>query len=444
MSSLLLVEDSLTQATQIRLTLKKAGFDVYVAENGRLALDVLQTHEPDLVLTDLQMPEMDGLQLVDAVRRDHPHLPVVLMTSHGSDDIAIQALRHGAASYLPKSRLDHSMIDTLQDILESKRVADTKDRVQRCLVARSLEFRMENDPTLISSVATHVEQELEKADFGDDTVRMQVIVALRNALDHAMFFGNLALDPSTRLEGELIFREAAENQRAMPPFSKRSVWLTARIDDNEIRLIVRHEGEGTASIFLPETNGSADLEDPLQRSLILIQTFMDEISVDSSGRELTLIRKRPEPEVDAEPLTSLVASEDAMASPAVFGNDRDGDVLIVSVLQGFAGFADDRRTEDKDRALARINQEDLRHVLIDFSNVDAFGSAVLESLLNLWHAVKIKDGGQLACCGLTEPGLQILQTARFDTVWQIHETREAAIAALAGKTSEEDVESDAI
>ena len=86
MSSLLLVEDSLTQATQIRLTLKKAGFDVYVAENGRLALDVLQTHEPDLVLTDLQMPEMDGLQLVDAVRRDHPHLPVVLMTSHGSDD----------------------------------------------------------------------------------------------------------------------------------------------------------------------------------------------------------------------------------------------------------------------------------------------------------------------------------------------------------------------
>ncbi|WP_166830891.1 response regulator [Thalassoroseus pseudoceratinae] len=434
MSSLLLVEDSLTQATQIRLTLKKAGYDVYVAENGRLALDVLRTHEPDLVLTDLQMPEMDGLELVDAVRRDHPHLPVVLMTSHGSDDIAIQALRHGAASYLPKSRLDHSMIDTLEDILESMRVADTKDRVQRCLVARSLEFRMENDPTLITSVATHVEQELKNAEFGDDTVRMQIIVALRNALDHAMFFGNLALDPSTRLEGELIFREAAENQRAMPPFSDRSVWLTVRINDDEVRLVVQHEGEGTASIFLPESNGDADLEDPLQRSLILIQTFMDEISVDASGKELTLIRRRPQQEVDAEPLTSLMASADSMTSPAVFGNDREGDVLIVTVLQGFAGFADDRRTEDQERALSRINEEDLRHIVVDFSNVDAFGSAVLESLLKLWQAVKTKDGARFACTGLSEPGVQIIETARFDTVWQIHETREAAVAALIAET----------
>ena len=431
MSSLLLVEDSLTQATQIRLTLKKAGFDVYVAENGRLAMEVLRTHEPDLVLTDLQMPEMDGLELVDAVRRDHPRLPVVLMTSHGSDDIAIQALRHGAASYLPKSRLDHSMIDTLEDILESVRAADKKDRVQRCLVARSLEFRLENDPTLIASIATHVEQELEKAEFGDDTVRMQISVALRNALDHAMFFGNLALDPNTRLEGELIFREAAENQRAMPPYSSRSVWLTVRIDDDGVRLIVRHEGEGTASIFLPETNNNADLEDPLQRSLILIQTFMDEISVDPSGTELTLIRHRPEQEVDAEPLTSMMASADATSSPAVFGNDREGDVLIVTVLQGFAGFADDRRTEDQDRALARIDEEDLRHVVIDFSNVDAFGSAMLESILRLWRAVKNKDGGQLACCGLSENGQQIINVARFDTVWQVYKTREDAITALA-------------
>ncbi len=436
MSSLLLVEDSLTQATQIRLTLKKAGFDVYVAENGRLAMEVLRTHEPDLVLTDLQMPEMDGLELVDAVRREHPRLPVVLMTSHGSDDIAIQALRHGAASYLPKSRLDHSMIDTLEDILESVRAADKKDRVQRCLVARSLEFRLENDPTLIASIATHVEQELEKADFGDDTVRMQISVALRNALDHAMFFGNLALDPNTRLEGELIFREAAENQRAMPPYSSRSVWLTVRIDDDGVRLAVRHEGEATASIFLPETNDNADLEDPLKRSLILIQTFMDEISVDPSGTELTLIRHRPEQEVDAEPLTSLMASADATSSPAVFGNDREGDVLIVTVLQGFAGFADDRRTQDQDRALARIDDEDLRHVVIDFSQVDAFGSAVLESILRLWRAVKEKDGGQLACYGLSENGNQIINVARFDTVWQIHETREAAIAGLASRSED--------
>ena len=78
---------------------------VLYAENGREALTRLQEQAPDLVLTDLHMPEMDGLELVVEVRKSCPLVPIILMTAFGSEEIAIQALQKGAASYVPKRNL---------------------------------------------------------------------------------------------------------------------------------------------------------------------------------------------------------------------------------------------------------------------------------------------------------------------------------------------------
>src|SRR5690349_13770360 len=78
--------------------------DVQFAADGKEALQQIERVAPDLVLTDLQMPEMNGLELVAAVKRDYPFVPVVLMTAQGSEDLAAEALRRGAASYVPKRR----------------------------------------------------------------------------------------------------------------------------------------------------------------------------------------------------------------------------------------------------------------------------------------------------------------------------------------------------
>src|SRR5579859_1843524 len=102
MARILVVEDSPTQAEQIRLMLEDEGFEVATAANGQEALALIERGAPDIVATDLEMPVMNGLQLVEAVRRDHPGLPVTLMTAHGSEGIAALALRQGAASYVPK------------------------------------------------------------------------------------------------------------------------------------------------------------------------------------------------------------------------------------------------------------------------------------------------------------------------------------------------------
>src|SRR5256885_1266341 len=100
MSRVLVVEDSATQALQIRLLLEEAGFEVGLAANGLEALQVIPHEPPDLVLTDLDMPGMTGLELVETLRREHPSLPAILITQYGSEEIAVQALQRGAANYV--------------------------------------------------------------------------------------------------------------------------------------------------------------------------------------------------------------------------------------------------------------------------------------------------------------------------------------------------------
>ena len=106
MATILVVDDSpVDRHLAGKLLEKHAGLTVAYATDGRDALTVMERSAPDLVLTDLQMPEMNGLELVEEIRIHYPTVPVILMTAHGSEEIAIQALRVGAASYVPKRNL---------------------------------------------------------------------------------------------------------------------------------------------------------------------------------------------------------------------------------------------------------------------------------------------------------------------------------------------------
>src|SRR5947209_13366170 len=106
---------------------KMEGWKASFAGNGVEALAAMAEHMPDIVLTDMLMPEMDGLELVQTIRIKYPRVPVILMTAHGSEDVAIQALRKGAASYVPKKTLARDLAETLDHVLSATQ-ADRNSR----------------------------------------------------------------------------------------------------------------------------------------------------------------------------------------------------------------------------------------------------------------------------------------------------------------------------
>src|SRR2546421_7691413 len=101
-AKILLVDDDKDLLQLIAMRLTAAGYAVTAVESGEAALAALSVSRPQVVVTDLRMAGMDGLALFDAIHRDSPSLPVVILTAHGTIPQAGSAPRRGVFSFLTK------------------------------------------------------------------------------------------------------------------------------------------------------------------------------------------------------------------------------------------------------------------------------------------------------------------------------------------------------
>jgi two-component system response regulator HydG len=99
---LLLVDDDPTARSVLEAVLQRDGHEIFSADDGPSALQVAAEHPPDVVVTDLQMPEMSGVELMKKLREQDRTLPVIIVTGHAQVDTAIDAMRAGAQDYLTK------------------------------------------------------------------------------------------------------------------------------------------------------------------------------------------------------------------------------------------------------------------------------------------------------------------------------------------------------
>ncbi len=86
----------------LKKVLLKEGFEVLSAENGEEALKIFIKEEPDLVILDLKMPKMDGMEVLRNIKETKPKIPVIMITAHGSTDVAVEAMKIGALDYISK------------------------------------------------------------------------------------------------------------------------------------------------------------------------------------------------------------------------------------------------------------------------------------------------------------------------------------------------------
>jgi two-component system chemotaxis sensor kinase CheA len=123
-ASILVVDDALTVRELQRSIFENAGYRVRVAVNGEEALVEISHERPDLVLTDVQMPRMDGFELTEAIRKQPglASLPVIILTSRGSDEDRRRGLECGADGYIVKSGFDQSaLLSAVERLLGAER-----------------------------------------------------------------------------------------------------------------------------------------------------------------------------------------------------------------------------------------------------------------------------------------------------------------------------------
>jgi len=111
---ILLVDDEASIRLTLSTLLQRAGYETSAAENGEAAVALLEQHAFDLLLVDLKMPGMDGMQVVAAARQRQPDIAIIVLTGHGSLDTAVEGLHQGIFDYLLKTTAPPQVIERVR------------------------------------------------------------------------------------------------------------------------------------------------------------------------------------------------------------------------------------------------------------------------------------------------------------------------------------------
>ncbi|NUO51067.1 MAG: sigma-54-dependent Fis family transcriptional regulator [Polyangiaceae bacterium] len=118
--TVLVVDDEPSNLSSIEKIFQKDGMRVLTAPSARAALDLLRAHRVDVVLTDLMMPAVSGLELLRAIRQAAPDVEVVLMTAYGTVETAVQAMREGAYDFVEKPLKRMTIVKTVRKAAERR------------------------------------------------------------------------------------------------------------------------------------------------------------------------------------------------------------------------------------------------------------------------------------------------------------------------------------
>ncbi len=291
--SILIVDDSPTQLYQMQIVLEQDGFTVRTATSAEAALTAIKAELPILVVTDLEMPGMSGLELVELLHVSQPGLPLVLTTSEGSEDVATEALRRGASSYVPKRSISSTLIPVIRQVLSANHAARSVREVAKFAVHCELKLQLGNDETLVPNIIARLELPIVELDLFDDGERMQIAMALDEALVNAIIHGNLEVSSDLRQTDDgKPYVEMIAKRKTIAPYKDRLLHVSLRADKEQVTFKIRDEGDGFSCEDLSDPTHPENLEMAGGRGLLLIHAFMDEVLHNDRGNEITMIKRK--------------------------------------------------------------------------------------------------------------------------------------------------------
>ena len=124
---ILVMEDDLSVAKGLKMVLSEEGFDVNLAGTGELALEAFKQKRFDLLVADLRLPDIDGMEVIKQIKAENPETDVIVITGYGTTAKAVEAMKLGVHDFLPKpfteDQIKKAIDEALQELVEKPTVA---------------------------------------------------------------------------------------------------------------------------------------------------------------------------------------------------------------------------------------------------------------------------------------------------------------------------------
>jgi len=191
---ILLVEDNAEMRKHIADLLRES-YQILEAENGMRALAICSDHSPDLILSDVRMPEMDGLELCRRIKSDQnlSHIPVLLLTAKARDEDRLEGVHEGADAFITKPFENELLRATIRNLLESR--LKMKEKYSRSVVVEPTEISITSvDEKFLKKAISIVEENIANPDYSVDTFSKDIGMSRSNL--HRKFVGLTGHSPS--------------------------------------------------------------------------------------------------------------------------------------------------------------------------------------------------------------------------------------------------------
>lgn len=292
MTNIIVVDDSTTDRIRIAGLLKqRSDWKILTAASATEALEVIRHQPIDLVLTDLQMPEINGLELLKTVSNEFPSIPVVVITGMGSEELAVKTMKSGAAQYVCKTDQPSLIRESVDKVLLAKADLAIHKSVMGRMLSDSYCFQLPSDTSIMSAMSRFLGSKAGAIGICCEAELPRLIIAIEEALLNACLHGNLELESSLKEEDGNKFESLASERAVSSPWKDRFVTVDASFSPYQMTICIKDEGTGFDPTALPDPTDPENLLKPHGRGVMMMRLFLDEVKWNKAGNEVTLLKK---------------------------------------------------------------------------------------------------------------------------------------------------------
>jgi DNA-binding response OmpR family regulator len=294
MKNILVIDDENPVRDVLNIVLTEKGYNVYEATDGKIGIKMFMDETPDIVLTDVKMPEMSGIEVTKNIKEIKADADVVVMTGYGTEELVIEALRSGASNYIKKPIRFTELFNILDNIILKRENRKRFEVNKEIITYEKKSMLLENDLSKLWGSVNQVLLNLPSRidDRSIEGIKLGLYELLVNAIEH----GNLGItydDKKEALEnntyGELVTERLNEAKRR-----GKKVRIESTYDKEKVVIEIHDQGQGFDYKQLPALSDPEAIMAAHGRGILLASLYYDTIEYRKPGNTVVLTKKIPQ------------------------------------------------------------------------------------------------------------------------------------------------------
>lgn len=295
----LVVDDDPKIVAVMSALLRAADCEVDTASNGQQALEIAAEHDLELIISDIAMPKMAGLEFFERLKKVKPDLPVIFITVFPEFEPVVKAMKEGVLAFIRKP-FDN---DTILKLVEQARSMDLERKgqeiAQKQMTVPDSEWVFKTADMMDHGIfypltCYFVGKMISCCDSRSKVQRLKLALSIHEAFRNALEHGNLELSSTIKpefllAESEDEYQQLQKERLADPAYASRKIFIRLANKDNMLQLSIRDEGKGFDHKYhAPGSKKPVDISCH-GNGLVLMRSGVSDISYNEAGNEVTLI-----------------------------------------------------------------------------------------------------------------------------------------------------------